>query len=236
MSTKETSTTATTKTSTATTATPFTSTFCTDADLLLWEPNLPRVAWPAATCVQRGRARVAGRQLSPLATSSAEAESPAVAPQPGDLVHLRSRSINVTRVLQFASSAGTLSLDQPLYPATRDGPLAEQTGIDFRILRFDRAREVAAHAVLNLCGIDPGERVDDVSRLRRPTILATLEIIHSLLASAGGDQASDLIVRQQLYAKLFRRALKLLRIEITETPAGSASRLASPDLRSLRCA
>jgi hypothetical protein len=221
---------------TSTTATPSTPTFCNDADLLLWEPHLLRTAWSAATCVQRGRARIAGRQVSPLVSSITADESHDIAPRPGDLVHLRSRSINVTRVLHRASTSGTLSLDQPIRPATRDGQFAEQTGIEFRIMRFDHARQFAAQTVMNLCGIDPGERIEDVARLRRPTVLATLEIIHGLLASAGGEQASDLIVRQQLYARLFRRALRMLRVEIIDRSAASSSRLASPDLLSLRCA
>ncbi len=212
------------------------ATFCSDADLLLWEPNLARFAWPAATCVERGQARITGRQIVCPTPARSLPDPSFTFARPGDLIHLRSRSFNITRVLQFAPSNGRITLNDPPALSHRAELSAEHTDVEFRIIRFDHARQIAAQTVLNLCGIDPGHQVADASRLRRPTVLATLEIIHSLLASAGGEQASDLIVRQQLYARLFRRALKMLRVEIMEPPAVSGFRFASPDLRSLRCA
>jgi hypothetical protein len=201
-------------------------TYCTDADLLAWEPDLPREAsFASQTLLSGATASLAGTTLT-FATAL--------------LGDRRIRAGHVAVLTGTVSGCYPIvsvdSLTECTISAQHDGlhetprvtaPAGSASTVSVTIGTFAPQRIATSEMLTRLCGVDPTgpHRITNASALRRPAVLGTLHMIYTALSAAGGDDAADLIVRAELYEKLFRRSLRAVTVDIDTNADGE------PDLR-----
>lgn len=154
--------------------------YCTDADLLRWEPRLAAEASDVSQTLFNGLAEFDRHSmtLAPL--------DPACAHTAGAIAVLEDGEC-----FPIAGACGTGGLKSP-----RDMRLAVRT--------FAAQRQVASDLLARIAR--PGARAGD---LRRAAVLGTLHLIYAALAAAAAPGAgADAIVRRELYERLYRRALR----------------------------
>lgn len=206
-------------------------TFCTDTDLLHWEPSLLADAAFASQSRIAGTGSLSG---STFTISSGSFLSANV--QPRDVIIL-SGAIAGCFPIASVDSATQLALSV-LYDqlfaneSPAPSPIGTATGLNYIIRTFWPQRKIVSDLLLHTAQIDPEDSsltIVNPDALRRPCSLGTLQLIYSALAAAA-EEPSDLQVRADLYERLYRRSLRRVRIEI-ETPRGRCVR----DLGAIKC-
>lgn len=200
--------------------------YCTDADLLSWEPDLPREAsFAAQTLLSSAAASLDGTTLTLASGSFIDQRIRA-----GHVAVLSGTVSGCYPILSVDSATTcTISalheglLDNP--PTT--APAGTAASVSVTVRTFAPQRIVTCEMLTRLGGVDPAsrQRITNVSAMKRPAVLGALHMIYSALSAAGGDEAADLIVRAELYEKLFRRSLRAVIIEVDTDNDGE------PDLR-----
>lgn len=199
-------------------------TFCTDIDLLHWEPSIFRdAAFVSQTLLIADNATLSGTTLTlpgGLVGDEAELASAAVA-YIGGAIDGCFPIVSVDSATQLTVSVlydGLVA--DPSVPAR---PGAEQTGLPVTLRTFWPQRRVVSELLLQLLGVAPtnGQAVKNPESLRRPCVLGTLQMIYSAL-SATSAEASAHAVRADLYERLYRRALRGARVELDLNGDGQA--------------
>jgi hypothetical protein len=200
--------------------------YCTDADLLSWEPDLPREAsFASQTLLANVAASLAGTTLTLASGSFADSRVRA-----GHVVVLSGTVSGCFPILSVDSpTTCTISaqheglLDEPPTPA----PAGTAASVSVTVRTFAPQRIVTSEMLTRLGGVEPtgSQRITNVAALRRPAVLGTLHMVYSALSAAGGDESADLIVRAELYERLFRRSLRAIIVEVDTNGDGE------PDLR-----
>ncbi|HYO10573.1 MAG TPA: hypothetical protein VER17_16515 [Tepidisphaeraceae bacterium] len=208
-------------------------TFCTDIDLLHWEPNIARDAGFASQTLIAGTGNLAGAVFT-LASGSLTAAHVT----PGQvMVVTGANSASYPIVSVEGATQCTLSaLYDDLFPPGGAGggaggappaavPVGSGNGLSFVVRTFWPQRRVVSELLLQAAGLPPtadaADRIVNPSALKRPCALGTLHMIYSALAAAAPD-APALEVRVELYEKLYRRALRSARLELDLNGDGRA--------------
>jgi hypothetical protein len=190
------------------------STFCTDIDLLHWEPTIFKDAAFVSQTLLQTTADVDGTSVTinsgSLTTSHIEA---------GGVITLGG-SIDGSFPIVEVNSAIELTLSV-LYDKLFDDPsepsrgAAEVAGVDAVVRTFWAQRRIVTELLLQSLGlgVDEMEKVLSVNTLKRAAVLGTLQMIYSALAAAAGDP-TNYVVRMQLYETLYRRSLRSSRVEL----------------------
>jgi hypothetical protein len=179
--------------------------YCTDTDLLRWEPKL----FIEAAFVSQTLLISEGTFDGSLLRLGSSAWFDVTCIRPGHVALIRNGT-TVARPI--------LSIDEPTVAtvgiADRHPRSAENVRVTVRT--FAAQRRIASELLTRMAGIDPalGQRVLDPRVLRRPCVLGTLHQIYSALSAAAVSDDADLIVRAQLYARLYRKSLRGLVVEI----------------------
>ena len=202
-------------------------TFCTDIDLLHWEPNLCRDAAFASQTLISGTGNLAGTAFSITSGSFAAA-------------HVATDQL----IVLTGGTAGTypiVSVDSPtqltlstlydgLLPTGGSGgipsPPGTATGLTYAVRTFWPQRRVTSDLLLQAAGLDPGDaaaadQIVNPIGLKRACTLGALHMIYSALAGAAAQPAA-LMIRVELYEKLYRRALRSARVELDMNGDGEA--------------
>jgi hypothetical protein len=191
--------------------------FCTDLDLINWEPNICRDAAFASQTLMSGTADLSGTTLTIATGSFLDAHV-----EPNQVVVL-SGSIAGSFAVVSIDSATSLTIsvlyDALFGDAAEASPVGSATGLGFVIRTFWPQRQVVSEILQQAAGILPGDSrtVDAVilnpQALRGPCILGTLQLIYSALAAIA-DAPREYAVRAELYERLYRRALHSTLVEI----------------------
>ena len=196
-------------------------TYCTDIDLLHYEPNIFRDAAFASQLLMAGTGNLAGTAFT-IASGSFTAEHVAA----GHVVALEGAVAGCYPVVSVdgATQLTVSVMHEGLFPDAGAGvasPVGTATGIAFAVRTFWPQREVVSALLRRAAGIGPEGASEDMaaaevlntSVLRRACALGTLQMIYSALAAAAAEPA-NLTVRAEMYERLYRRALAGARVEI----------------------
>ncbi len=205
-------------------------TFCTDIDLLHWEPNLLRDAAFASQTLLSGSGNLADTTFTISSGSFTAAHV-----TPNQVIVLTGATsgcypiVTVDSATQLTISA----LYDGLFPTSGD-PTATSvgtaTGLSYVVRTFWPQRRVVSELLMQAAGLDPTDdaaaTIINPTALRRACTLGTLHMIYSALAAAA-TEPSNLDIRVQLYEQLYRNAFRNARVEIDRDGDGKADGAAS---------
>ena len=189
------------------------SLFCTDSDLLLWEPNLLAEAAFASQTLISGTANLSGTTLTIAAGSLADAHV-----EPEQVVVLGGAVGGVYPIVSI-DSATTMTVSILYEGMWRDaaGPtpvaVGTATGLTFAVRTFWAQRRIVSDLLTQAVGLVPGvtatppTTIENAEALRRPCTLGTLHLVYSILAAAA-DAPEIYRIRQDLYERLYRREMR----------------------------
>ena len=195
--------------------------FCTDVDLLHWEPNIFRDAAFASQTLIAGTGDIAGTTFTIASGSltAAHVSAGGVAVLSGGVAG----SYPIVTVGSATQMTLSVLYDQ-LYPDEGAGaasPVGSATGLGFAVRTFWAQRKVVSDLLTQAAGVGAalGEAgkgtILNIESLRRACVLGTLQMIYNALAAPGTDgAAAELRVRADLYERLYRRAVRLARVEL----------------------
>jgi hypothetical protein len=197
------------------------SPFCTDTDLLHWEPGLLRSATFVSQALMSGTGDLSGTTFTissgSFTTSHIEANQAIVL----------DGTINGSFPIVSVDSATQLTLsvlyDQLFDENPEASPIASATNVPFTIRTFWPQRQVISEMLLQAIGLDVDEsnKIVNTDALRRPCVLGAIQMIYSALAAAA-EEPAQLIVRADLYERLYRRALRNVKVELDLDEDGHA--------------
>ncbi len=206
-------------------------TFCTDTDLLHWEPDLLDDAAFVSQFLTTGTGALADNLFT--STSGAGFDSAAI--EPG-LVLILSGALAATLPIVGVESADELRvsvlyndiLGQSGDAASPFNTLAG-AGLTYIIRTFWAQRQIVSDFIRQAAGLNrvapEGQSAPTIlnpADLRRVCALGTLQMIYSALAAAATEPAR-LNARADLYERLYRRALRQTRIDIDTDGDGRAN-------------
>jgi hypothetical protein len=213
-------------------------TFCNDIDLLHWEPNICRDAAFASQTLISGTGNLAGTGFTiasgSLVTSHVAQEQVVV------LSGAHSGSYPIVSV--DGATQLTLSvLYDGLFPAAGSpaaSPVSTVNGLAYAIRTFWPQRRVVSELIVQAAGLDPGDpqssdRIINAENLKRACTLGTLHMIYSALAAAAAEPGG-LLVRVDLYERLYRRAIREARVELDLNGDGEGDTMRSLNVLQLQ--
>jgi hypothetical protein len=195
--------------------------FCTDIDLLHWEPNILKDAAFASQTLISGTATLAGTALTIASGSFADAQVRA-----GEHAVVLSGGLAGTFPIVAVDSPTQLTIS-PLYDglfpdggaAVTPVPVGAGSGLGFVIRTFWPQRRVISELLLQAAGLEPTGSENAPGALVEPTVfcrpcaLGTLNLIYGAL-SAAADAPAEFKVRATIYERLYRRALRSTRVQL----------------------
>jgi len=202
-------------------------TFCTDVDLLHWEPNLFRDAIFASQQLLSGTGDLNGTAFTITTGSFTDAHVAA------NQVIVLDGAVAGSYPIVGVDSATQLTLSvlyDGLFPDSGSGtasPAGTAAGLSFGIRTFWPQRRVVTDLLLRAAGIDPqsailpASAIINTEAMRRPCVLGTLQMIYNALAAAAASP-TNFQVRADLYERLYRRALGQVRVEVDTNGDGVA--------------
>jgi hypothetical protein len=195
-------------------------TFCTDIDLLHWEPNIFRdAAFASQTLLTGTGASVAGGVLTIASGSFIDSKIPA------DSVVVLTGSVAGSFPIISIDSASTCTISvmyEDLYP--EDGvpapaPVGTASGLTIAIRTFGPQRSIVSELLKQSAGIEPtsdpfnAPQIVNPKAMKRACVLGSLQMIYNALAAATGAP-DEYAVRSDLYQQLYRRAVRSTNVEI----------------------
>jgi hypothetical protein len=197
-------------------------TFCTDLDLLHWEPTLFKDASFVSQTLLSTTADLDGTILTlpdGLVGSADEIE--------GEVVYIGG-SVDGCFPIASIDSATQLTISVLYDKLFDETPQPRRvaggaSGVVATIRTFWPQRKIVSDLMLGLLDvpIDKPQRVLNPVALRRACVLGTLQMIYAAI-SATSEDASAARVRADLYERLYRRALRSARIELDLDDDGEA--------------
>jgi hypothetical protein len=194
------------------------TTFCTDIDLLHWEPNLLRDASFASQTLLSGTADLSGTSVT-ISGSPFTFEDTKI--QPNHLIHL-GNPLDGSYPIVAVDSATQITISvlyDGLFPdegeSVEAAPVGTASAISYAIRTFFAQRQIVSELLLQAAGLeaDQSSAILNPTDLRRPCALGALQMIFSALAAVAEDPA-DFSTRADLYERLYRRALRSTVVEV----------------------
>jgi hypothetical protein len=197
--------------------------YCTDSDLLGFEPLLFRDAAFASQTLGGGTGDLAGTTFTRSAGSFTDEHVTA-----GGVIWLGDPLGGCFPIISV-DAADTLTLSVNYGEAAEaPSPVGSAMGVAFAVRTFRPQLELAGTVIRALAGVGPGTTLPEAEllpspQLRHATALGALELIYRALTTAAAEPAGP---RRQaeMYERLFRRALCRLRVEIDTDGDGQADR------------
>lgn len=202
--------------------------FCTDTDLLYWEPNLFRDAAAAGQTLASGVASVSGTSATFSGLSL-----PGAGVRPLGVIQFSGEAVSGSFPIVSVDSDTELTLSvlyDGLFPSDGTAGAASHVGgavnQAFAIRTFYPQRQVVTQMLLQAAGVDPSladaeGRVGNAEALKRPCVLGALQMIYNALAAAATEPAK-LEARADLYERLYRQAMRSARVEVDTDGDGVA--------------
>ena len=193
--------------------------YCTDVDLLHWEPDIFRDAAFASQLQLAGTGDLSGTAFT-LDTGSLT-DAHVMAHQ----VIVLSGTVAGSYPIVSIDGAAQLTLSvmyDGLYPESGPivpGPVGTAIDLAYAVRTFWPQRQVVSDLLTRAAGIGPetgaaaSAQIINTQALRRPCALGTLQMIYSALAAAAAEPAK-FSARADLYERLYRRALAQTRLHL----------------------
>jgi hypothetical protein len=187
-------------------------TFCSDIDLLHWEPNILRDAAFASQTLISGTGDLAGSTFT-IASGSFLAAHVA---QDQVIVLTGATAGSYPIVSVDGATQLTLSvLYDGLFPTSGDpvaSPPGTANGLSFAIRTFWPQRRIISELLVQAAGLDPSDpdtelKIINPNALRRACAVGALHLVYSALAAAAEDP-EPINLRTALYERVYRRALR----------------------------
>jgi hypothetical protein len=208
--------------------------FATDTDLLHWEPQLLAEADFASQTLISGSCDL---EDSTLTIETGDFEEAQV--QVGNVIVLSGAiagTFPITSVdspTQIQISTLYDKLASPFTPAK----VGTATGLTFSIRTFWAQRQMVSELILSSAGLDPDRyapKIIATAPLKRACVLGTLQMIYNAIAINETQDNHPNAIRSALYAKLYRRALRQVKLEIDTNNDGAAEIVKDLNICSLR--
>lgn len=202
-------------------------TFCTDIDLLYWEPNLFRDAAFASQTLLSGTGDLAG------STFTIDAGSLTAAHIVGNLVITLTGTIAGCYPIISVNSATQLTLGvlhDAMFPdgaTPTASPVGTANDLSFSIRTFSPQIRVVSDMLKQATGLVPGSVLEEEADILNPEVLrkacvpGALQMIYSALG-AMAEEPATLNARAAFYERLYRRALRNARVELDIDGDGQA--------------
>ena len=203
------------------------TTFCTDIDLLHWEPSILRDAAFASQTLLAGTGDLAGTTFT-LDTPGASFTTSHV--EADHVIVLNGGTSGCYPIVSVdgATQLTISTLFDGLFPLSGNPvpiPVGAAVDLTFVVRTFWPQRRVVTELLLQAAGLDPVlhsvDRVTNPQALRKACALGSLHMIYSALAAAAEEPAAYGI-RAELYERLYRRALRGARVELDLNGDGAA--------------
>jgi hypothetical protein len=190
-------------------------TFATDIDLLHWEPNILKEASAVAQTILTGTGTLSGTTFTTdtnlLNDANVTAEHAIVIGPP----------VDGTFPISAVTADDTLTLSilyDQLYPDQGSpDPWQGASGSDltYHIRTFWPQRRIVSELLLQAASVKPDavQIIMNPEILRRPCTLGALQMIYTALAAAASEPA-NLLIRAELYERLYRRALRNAAVDL----------------------
>jgi hypothetical protein len=199
-------------------------TFCTDTDLLHWEPRLPSEASFASQTLVSGTGDLVDTTFTTDAGVASLVDTHVASNQ---VISLGPGTISGCYPIVSVDSATELTISllyDGLFPTTpgaspTPGLVGTAPNLPFVIRTFWPQRRVVSDLLLQSAGLDPSEVAESPSMLlnphdlKRACVLGTLQMIYSALAAVA-EEPAVYQVRADLYERLYRRAMRSARLEL----------------------
>jgi hypothetical protein len=182
--------------------------FCSDVQLLNWEPNIFRDAAFASQTLLSGTGTLSGTTFTIASGSFADAGVAA-----DHVITLGGDADGCYRVVSIDSpTAITLSVINETDEADDAYPLSAAGSLSFTIRTFWPQRAIVSELIASAADVTSVDRVLNRDVLARPCALGTFQLIYAALAAvADDDRASQ---RADFYERLYRRALRNITVEL----------------------
>lgn len=191
--------------------------FATDADLLHWEPGIFIDGASVSQTLMSGTGALAGTTFTIAEGSFEDAHI-----DRGHVVVLDAPVAGSFPVFKVNSPTELLLtvLYDDLHPSAQEedpDPISpgEGTGLNYRIRTFSPQRQSVSEQLLQAAGVKSEEvsTIINPQVFRRPCVLGTLQMIYIALA-ANADDPTPLLVRAELFERLYQRAIRAAVVEI----------------------
>lgn len=194
--------------------------FCTDTDLLYWEPNLFKDAAAVGQTLLSGVASVSGMAATFSGLSLNDAKVRAL-----DVIYFSGTGLTGAFPIVSVDSDTALTLSvlyDGLFPTDGSAGAAAHVGVAtnqaFAIRTFFPQRQIVTQLLLQAAGIDPStvnaeEAVVHPEVLKRACVLGTLQMIYAALATTV-TSPTIYLARADLYRELYQQAMRSARVEV----------------------
>lgn len=181
--------------------------FCTDIDLLSYEPAIGSVAAIASQTLIRGTADLSGSTLTIASGSLVSSHVTA------DMIVALDGSVAGCFAIVSVDSATTMTIS-PLHEDLPTAlPVGSAAGLTFAVRTFWPQRQIVSEMLLAASGVESADSIVNAQSLRRCAILGTLHMIYSAMESVDPSEASHSVSRER-YARAFRSAMRSVTVEI----------------------
>lgn len=197
--------------------------FCTDTDLLRWEPTIAADAAFSSQTLLSTTGTISGTTLTLDSGSFTAAHVLA------SFVACVTGAVNgcFPIVSIDSSTTCTLSAMYDGVDATPPLPVSPGAASDLAVVvrSFYPQRRIITDLLMRMAGIEHGSTAQIVNTgdFRIPCALGTLHLIYNAMSTASFDNHSELIVRAELYQRLYRKALRDVVAEIDTDGDGIAN-------------
>ena len=199
--------------------------FCTDTDLLRWEPALFAEAQFASQLLLSASCSIAGTTLTLGGTASFTASRV----RAGHVASITGTAITGCYPIVAIGNAttATLSIVHEGLDATpiETAPIIDTAAsLHIAVRTFAPQRLIVSELLSRMCGLAPysSANVINADVLRKPCVLGTLQMIYNAMAAAATSDNADLFIRAELYERLYRKSLRGLVAEIDTNGDGVA--------------
>ena len=207
--------------------------FCTDVDLLRWEPSLPRDAVFASQTLAAGAGDLAADLFTVV-------DGPSLIDQriePGMTLTLTGAVAGCFAILEVIDAAALrcsrvhpgLFPEAPAVPES--APVGAASGLTFAIRTFSAQRQIVSEVLRQALDLPPSDAqaILRPSLLMRPCALGAIQLIYSAMAAVA-EEPAYFDSRARVYAQLYQRSCRQLRLELDLNHDGRADALRAPAL------